>query len=88
VVLVAPCGYHLEGAETLARVMLDQGRLPPGADLWAVDADSSFVRPGPRVVDGVETVARILYPERGGRPSKQEARCVRRGGVDVDVSRR
>jgi iron complex transport system substrate-binding protein len=73
VVLVAPCGYHLDGAADLARGALDEGLLPPGAAVWAVDADSSFVRPGPRVVDGVETVARILHPDRCGAPSATEA---------------
>jgi iron complex transport system substrate-binding protein len=28
-----------------------------------VDADAAFVRPGPRVVDGIETLAHIAHPD-------------------------
>jgi iron complex transport system substrate-binding protein len=30
--------------------------------VWAVDADAAFVRPGPRLVDGVEALAAVLHP--------------------------
>jgi iron complex transport system substrate-binding protein len=30
--------------------------------VWAVDADAAFVRPGPRVVEGVETLAHMAHP--------------------------
>ena len=60
--LVAPCGYHLDPAAALAEQLVADHRLPPGAEVWAVDADSHFVRPGPRLVDGAETVAQILHP--------------------------
>jgi iron complex transport system substrate-binding protein len=61
-IVVAPCGYRLPGAAALAGELLDGGRLPPGVPVWAVDADAAFVRPGPRVVDGVETLAAIAHP--------------------------
>ena len=35
---------------------------PPGVPVWAVDADAAFVRPGPRLVDGVEALAAIVHP--------------------------
>ncbi len=31
--------------------------------VWAVDADAAFVRPGPRLVDGVEALAAIIHPD-------------------------
>jgi iron complex transport system substrate-binding protein len=62
-VVVAPCGFRLDGAADLARSVADRGLVPPGDGLWAVDADAHFVRPGPRVVDGVEVLAGILHPE-------------------------
>ncbi len=31
--------------------------------MWAVDANASFARPGPRLVDGVEALAGILHPD-------------------------
>ena len=68
VVLVAPCGYHLEQATGFAEQLVADDRLPGGAEVWAVDADSHFVRPGPRLVDGAETVAQILHPGLVGAP--------------------
>jgi iron complex transport system substrate-binding protein len=63
VIVVAPCGYRLEGARLLAERLVTSGVLPAGVPVWAVDADAAFVRPGPRVVDGVETLAHIAHPE-------------------------
>ncbi len=61
-IVVAPCGYRLDGALELAERVVAAGVLPPGVPVWAVDADAAFVRPGPRVVDGVETLAAIAHP--------------------------
>jgi iron complex transport system substrate-binding protein len=58
-VIVAPCGFHLDGAADQARRVVE--RLP-GVPVWAIDADGIVVRPGPRVVDGVEAIAAILHP--------------------------
>ncbi|MGH8825802.1 MAG: cobalamin-binding protein [Jiangellaceae bacterium] len=70
VVVVAPCGFHLDGAEAQARAVLD--RLP-AVPVWAIDADGIVVRPGPRLVDGVETLAAVLH----GGPTSETARLVR-----------
>ncbi len=59
VVVVAPCGFDLEGATALAAQAAD--RLPPGAAVWAIDANAYVVRPGPRLVDGAEQLAAILH---------------------------
>jgi iron complex transport system substrate-binding protein len=59
VVLVAPCGFHLDGAVSQARTIADRF---PHAAVWAIDADGIVVRPGPRLVDGVEAIAAILHP--------------------------
>jgi iron complex transport system substrate-binding protein len=63
-IVVAPCGYDLAGATALAQQHIERGDWPPGLPVWAVDADAAFVRPGPRLVDGVEALASILHPER------------------------
>jgi iron complex transport system substrate-binding protein len=60
VVVVAPCGYHLDGAVDQARAVAS--RLP-GTPVWAIDADGIMVRPGPRLVDGVEALAALLHPD-------------------------
>jgi iron complex transport system substrate-binding protein len=77
VVVAAPCGYHLDGAAELAREMVDAGSLPGGTPVWAVDANASFARPGPRLVDGIEALAGILHPEAAPAPSSAMARRVR-----------
>ena len=59
-ILVAPCGYHLDGAIEQARTV---ATALPGLPVWAIDADGIVVRPGPRLVDGVEAIASILHPD-------------------------
>jgi iron complex transport system substrate-binding protein len=78
VVVAAPCGYHLDAAIELAHDLVLAERVPPGTEVWAVDADSYVVRPGPRLVDGAEMFARILHPERVGAARSSEARRIRR----------
>jgi iron complex transport system substrate-binding protein len=62
-VVVAPCGYRLDGAAALATELAAADVLPTATELWAVDADAMFVRPGPRLVDGVEVLAGICHPK-------------------------
>jgi iron complex transport system substrate-binding protein len=59
-IVVAPCGYHLPGAIEQAEAA---ARALPGVPVWAIDADGIVVRPGPRLVDGVEALASILHPD-------------------------
>jgi len=33
--------------------------------VWAIDADGLVVRPGPRLIDGVEAIASVLHPSAG-----------------------
>ena len=77
VVVCAPCGYDLEGSVALARKAIDDGELPPGIPVWAVDANASFARPGPRLVDGVEALAAILHPDATQPPRHEMARRLR-----------
>jgi iron complex transport system substrate-binding protein len=63
VVVCAPCGYGLAGSRELAEAVVGAGVLPAELPVWAVDANASFARPGPRLVDGVEALAGILHPE-------------------------
>lgn len=68
VVLLMPCGFGVE--RTLAEYRI--AALPAGwaalpavehDEVWAVDANSFFSRPGPRLVDGLEILAAILHPD-------------------------
>ena len=61
-VVVAPCGYHRAGAAEQAH--LAAGQLP-GVPVWAIDADGIVVRPGPRLVNGVEALAAVIHPDAG-----------------------
>jgi iron complex transport system substrate-binding protein len=58
-VVVAPCGFHLDDAAAQAGLA---ARQLPGVPVWAIDADGLIVRPGPRLVDGAEALAAILHP--------------------------
>ena len=69
-VVVAPCGYHLPAATELARTVVEAGSLPADVPVWAVDADAAFVRPGPRLIDGVEAIATIAHP--GAMPPRPD----------------
>ncbi|GEP36084.1 cobalamin-binding protein [Nocardioides szechwanensis] len=60
VIVVAPCGYDLPGAQALADELVSRGVLPSGVPVHAVDANAAWARPGTRLVDGVEELARIL----------------------------
>ena len=60
VVVCAPCGFDLSGSVALAEQVRDRF---PGIPVWAVDANASFARPGPRLVDGIEALAGILHPD-------------------------
>jgi iron complex transport system substrate-binding protein len=62
-IVIAPCGYDLVGAAALASTLVEEAILPPGVPVWAVDADAAFVRPGPRLVDGIEALAGICHPD-------------------------
>jgi iron complex transport system substrate-binding protein len=59
VVLVAPCGFHLDDAAQQARTIAPKF---PGTPVWAIDSGGLVARPGPRLVDGVEAIAAILHP--------------------------
>lgn len=65
-VIVAPCGCHLPGAIEHAKSATEA---LPGVPVWAIDADSIVVRPGPRLIDGVQAIASVLHP--GAVPGRQ-----------------
>jgi iron complex transport system substrate-binding protein len=74
VVVVAPCGCHLDTAVAQAEQALPH---LPDVPVWALDADGLVVRPGPRLVDGVAAIASVLHPDVAGSPDPAGARLVR-----------
>jgi iron complex transport system substrate-binding protein len=64
VVVAMPCGWYLE--DSRAQALEHRDRLDAlGAErVFAVDAASTFSRPGPRLVDGVELLGHLFHPER------------------------
>jgi iron complex transport system substrate-binding protein len=77
VVVCAPCGFGLEQSVELAKDLVAADVLPDAVPVWAVDANASFARPGPRLVDGVEALAGILHPGDAGAPAEGIARRIR-----------
>jgi iron complex transport system substrate-binding protein len=67
IVLVAPCGYDVERAAQAARPQTWP------ASVWALDANALLSRPGPRLIDGVETMAAIFHPALFGPPRPDRA---------------
>jgi iron complex transport system substrate-binding protein len=67
-VIAMPCGLYASESAAQARVHADRLRTLDAALVAAVDAASSFSRPGPRLVDGVELLAHLLHPELVAAP--------------------
>jgi iron complex transport system substrate-binding protein len=74
VLVIMPCGFNLQQTmkqiwsvfgfqrSSAARAFFDLPAVRNGR-VYAVDANSYFARPGPRVVEGAELLARLIHPE-------------------------
>jgi iron complex transport system substrate-binding protein len=78
IMVLIPCGYY--AADILRQLEntqfpADWRELPAvrNGEVWALDATSYFSRPAPRVVDGVEILAKIFHSEIFGSPVESEA---------------
>jgi iron complex transport system substrate-binding protein len=68
ILIITPCGFNLEKVVEQAPQLMNY---PGWSDLpavrndqvFAVDANSYFARPGPRVVEGTELLAHLFHPE-------------------------
>lgn len=78
VIVLIPCGYYT--ADTMRQI--ENQTFPSNwqeiaavknNEVWALDATKYFSRPGPRVVDGSEILAKILHSAIFGQPRKDEA---------------
>jgi iron complex transport system substrate-binding protein len=67
VVVVMACGFSLD--RTWCEMEAAGSRFDSlRADVWVVDGNAFFSRPGPRLVDSVEILAGILHPGAVGAP--------------------
>ena len=55
----APPAQGVAASAEQARAVLPH--LPPQPQVWAMDSGGCVVRPGPRLVDGVEALAALLH---------------------------
>lgn len=69
VIVLTPCGFDLERTVREAREVLPHrmgwSALPAvrAGRVYAVDGNSYFSRPGPRIVESLELLAEIIHPE-------------------------
>jgi iron complex transport system substrate-binding protein len=68
VLIITPCGFNLDKVIEQAPQLRDYPGwtgLPAvrNGRVYAVDANSYFARPGPRVVDGTELLAHLIHPD-------------------------
>jgi iron complex transport system substrate-binding protein len=68
VLIITPCGFNLQKTvEQALQLSTYEGwsNLPAVREgrVYAVDANSYFARPGPRVVEGTELLAHLIHPE-------------------------
>ncbi len=80
-IVIAPCGYDVAqaAAEGTAQARKSEWRWLADRRAWAIDSGGLLSRPGPRLVDGVETLAEILHPTVFPPPSRARA-------VELDVA--
>jgi iron complex transport system substrate-binding protein len=63
-VVSMPCGWYLDDSRAQALEHCERLASLGARRVFAVDAASTFSRPGPRLVDGVELLGHLFHPER------------------------
>jgi iron complex transport system substrate-binding protein len=63
VVIAMPCGWYVDGARSQALEHWIHIETLGAQRVFAVDAASTFSRPGPRLIDGVELLGHLLHPD-------------------------
>jgi iron complex transport system substrate-binding protein len=78
VLVVAPCGYNADRARAEYRSVAfprDWREMPAVRDnhIYYVDANAYFSRPGPRLLTGLEILAKIFHPDINVSPEADRA---------------
>jgi iron complex transport system substrate-binding protein len=68
-VVSMPCGWYLDDSRAQALAHRERLGSLGAARVFAVDAASTFSRPGPRLADGVELLGHLFHPERVQPPA-------------------
>jgi iron complex transport system substrate-binding protein len=78
ILLFAPCGFDVDRAarETAALLARDEWQWASACACWALDGNALTSRPGPRLVDAIETMAAIVAPTLFGAPDAGYARRI------------
>jgi iron complex transport system substrate-binding protein len=69
IAVVMPCGLYVDEAAEQAEAYRERLAGMGARRVVAVDAASSFSRPGPRLVDGVELLAHLIHPDSIDAPA-------------------
>ena len=69
VIVAMPCGFYLDDSRAQALAHGKRLEALGAGRVFAVDAASTFSRPGPRLVDGVELLAHLFHPDRVEPPA-------------------
>ncbi len=62
VAIAMPCGWYVDDSRAQALEHWDRIEELGAERVFAVDAASTFSRPGPRLIDGVELLGHLLHP--------------------------
>ena len=79
IILLSPCGYGAQQArsEYLSMAHPDEWNLIPAVQsgrVYALEANSYFSRPGPRLIIGIEALAKVFHPSmKVGRQAETAA---------------
>jgi predicted dehydrogenase len=83
---VVQTGTQIRSGAGLQEAVAVANRLPQITDatVYAVDANSYFARPGPRVVEGIELLAHLFHPELFAWPHQHQPWAMTRGVAAAD----
>ncbi len=78
IILVSPCGYSAQQARDEYQSMWhseEWNALPAvrHGRVYALEANSYFSRPGPRLITGIEALAKVFHPAIGVSPEAESA---------------
>lgn len=68
IIILSPCGMNLQKCISEANILLQYKNLNQtpayqNGQIYAVNANAYFARPGPRVIEGLEILAKIFHPD-------------------------